>query len=502
MEPVFYEQNHNLPLSIIETVSGKKEYQVNCKKIKDGFYIINQECFLVNNRWYRVSSGLIEFDHETKKWEMKGEKKLIHGIIEVKDKLPVYGYFTANPYNNCNFCDEKGNVGIAINSEMLLESGCFEDFSTGMWYSKMHSSFQVPRNVIDRTTKGYSIEDNEKEYIEKKKLFEDYKVPASKNLTTYAHMLGGTTFGLEIEASHGNLPDHLQNRLGIVICRDGSLKDEGGMPGPEFVTIPMSGVRGLQAIKEMAPEITKRTKLNLNCSLHIHFGTLPTSRDYLVTLYRLCYKIQNEMFTMFPYYKANPDGIKNKNYNQKLKSLAIETIPENTGKEEYRDIIDSSYKRLFSWLAEGYTPDKKRNRKNKVHPKNAKWERNSRYYWVNFMNVIFSERNTIEFRLHTPTTNSQKMTNWLFICNAILKYAMANMRKILTSDDEITLSEIMSYYSTFGKNGQFLAEYLNAYIEERKEKFRNDYIKGDAISTWDFEDDHNYKFIYNNIHEF
>lgn len=495
MQPIYFCDNPELGLAVVETAKGFKEYRINCKKIKQGYYVINKDCFLVDNKWYRIDSGLIEFDYEDSNWKLKGSG-IIKGIVNFEKEVPVYGYFTPNPYNNCQYVLPGGEIAVVLNADILIQSGKSEDVSTGLWYEKFVKGHQVPRNAVDHKQKGYSIEDNAAEYVKKTALYKNYKQPISKNLNVYGHMLGDTTFGIEMECAKGNLPEHIQNRLGLVICRDGSLVDENGTPGPEFVSIPLSGARGLNTISEIGRELPKRTTLDLNCSLHIHFGTLPLTRTYLVTLYRLCYKLQNELFTMFPYYKAQPNGVKNKNYNQKLPTLSLYTLPATSTKEEYTEFINEAYKRMFSWLSDGYHPDQSRNRKNKAHPVTAKWDRKARYYWINFMNAIFSERNTIEFRLHTPTTNSQKIHAWLFICNAILKYAMNNERNILLSDKEISLNEVLDYYRSFGKQGEFLSNYLKAYVDDRKTKFTRDYVKGDMVSAWEYKDDSSFDFSF------
>lgn len=503
MDTTFYKDNPNIAeLKVITTVGGDLEYKVNCKKIMDKFYVIDKDCFLVNNRWYRVDSGLIEFDHEKKRWVLKGSADLLQGIVGFNNKGEfIFGKFSPNPYNNCTLHVAGMETHTVIDFKLLVENGYPENFSTGVFLSKKINAAQIqqPSNVLDHTAKGYNIEDNKEEFTIKKLLYENYQPVMSKDVIRYGNMLGDTTFGIELECANGFLPDFIQNRTGVVICRDGSLKDENGKPGPEFVTVPLKGAKGLQTISTLSKELTKRTSLNLNCSLHIHYGTLPTTRIFLVTLFRLCNRIQNEMFTMFPYYKANPSGIKNKNYNQKLPSLGIFKGNPLMEKEAFDSYINTAYKQMFNWLSEGYFPDRKRNRTNKKHPVQAKWERHNRYYWINFMNTIFSERNTVEFRLHGPTTNAQKIINWLFICNAIIKYAMNNQRKILFSTCSISLNDIMDYYTKYGSKGEFLAGYLKAYIQSRKDAFLADYKKGDLVSSWDFQHDSDYVFTYNNV---
>ena len=121
---------------------------------------------------------------------------------------------------------------------------------------------------------------------------------------------------------------------------------------------------------------------------------------------------------------------------------------------------------------------------------------------MNLMNMIFSERNTVEFRLHTPTTNSQKMINWLFICNAIVRYAEVNAKDIICGKSRITMEDVLNYYSTTFKGdskAEFLSEYLYAYFVERQKEFEKDKEKGDYVSNWDMEKDKSYKFTYKNV---
>lgn len=116
--------------------------------------------------------------------------------------------------------------------------------------------------------------------------------------------------------------------------------------------------------------------------------------------------------------------------------------------------------------------------------------------------MIFSQRNTVEFRIHSPTTNGQRMVNWLFICNAILRYAQHNAKHIITTDKPITLADVLNYYTTYfpeNPNSKFLVDYLNAYIDERKKAFEKDYKNGDVISKWEMTGDKDYVFTYKGV---
>lgn len=501
---IYYEQNPNLGGKIVDTKSGKKEYRRNCRKIKGEYYIAGVDCHCVDGKWYRVKSGLIVFDHATKNWVKAEGSKLAHGVVGFEKGIPVIGNFTPDKYFNPLVNTREYGKLPSINDEILISNGYAEDISTGVWFSTKEvavKKLQTPSNAVDHTKKGYNIEDNKAEFKNKIELYDRFNPIMSKDVRVYGRMLGDTTYGLEIECAKGYMPEHIQNRNGVIICRDGSLNDENGKPGPEFVTIPLKGAKGLQTVSNICKELTKRTVIDIKCSLHVHLGNLPTTRIYLISLYKLALRIQNEVFTMFPLYKIDSKGLKNKNYNQKLPTLGMMTIPPSATKEEFEEYINDNYEKLFSWLSEGYYPDATYNRKKKKHPAGTqKWNYHSRYYWLNFINTIFSERNTVEFRLHTPTTNVQKTINWLFICNAIVKYANTHANKILNTKDEITLNDVLNYYAdTYPTRGKFLSDYLKEYVRQRKELFYNDYVKGDYISNWDITGDKDYVFSFGNV---
>lgn len=58
------------------------------------------------------------------------------------------------------------------------------------------------------------------------------------------------------------------------------------------------------------------------------------------------------------------------------------------------------------------------------------------YFWVNFINALcYTVNKTIEFRLLRPTYNFNKILLWIYIFNAILKYAesdksLSNIKRV------------------------------------------------------------------------
>lgn len=98
--------------------------------------------------------------------------------------------------------------------------------------------------------------------------------------------------------------------------------------GAELVSIPLSGAKGLQTLVNLSEELQERGEIGIDCSHHIHFGNIGTDKLSIISLYRLCRNIQNELLPMFPYYKVDPSGIKQKNYTKKLLKLNINSLKD------------------------------------------------------------------------------------------------------------------------------------------------------------------------------
>lgn len=150
-------------------------------------------------------------------------------------------------------------------------------------------------------------------------------------------------------------------------------------------------------------------------------------------------------------------------------------------------------------MSDGTPPTKDNNTKVHQHPIKNKWDRHSRYFWLNLQNMIFSKRGTAEFRLHTATLNAQKMINWLFICNAIVKYAEVHQLEMFKSLAPISLVEVLYYYRDTFPNSEraaFLSDYLIAYYKERCSIFKRDMEKEDKVSDHELRNDKHYTFVY------
>ena len=257
----YFKENPNLKdLQIVNTFDGKKEYRKNCKYIKEKYYTINRTCFEIEGKWRSDDSNIV-FDWETKNYVLlNNTPNLIYGLIKDNDNVLKMGYFTPNIYNNIPINSEVFGSVVCI-SEEILGNNWIEDMKYHIWFNKneISSSTIAKRKTISNhespNSKGYNIEDNIEDFQIKTKNYINYNTHITPKIKHLSKYLGDISFGFEFELHLGNLPNHLQNRYGIVPCRDGSLN--GGM---ELVTIPMTGAKGLQTIVNLTDDLKKRKR--------------------------------------------------------------------------------------------------------------------------------------------------------------------------------------------------------------------------------------------------
>lgn len=492
-----YKQDPTLPLQTVTTVQGDVEYRKNCRKRENIYYTIDRDIVLINGEWHIVGSSYATFDHEKQVWCLRNKVlDLQNGVIgfDNESQKLIFGYFTSNPYNNVVVHTGLQNY-YAINATVLDNSPYTEELGSG--YYKKGLTINPIKTLVNHNRNGYNIEDNGMYRLIS--LYDKKQYTINLNHAKIGNLLNGVTFGVELEACAGAMPQHLLNRTGLSICRDGSLIDKDGIYAPEYVTVPLSGAKGISNIVEMCEYLQKRNKIDYKCAYHLHLGNINTSRMFLVSLHSLAYKIQGEVFKMFPFYKLKPDGFKEKNYCK----LLPKTFKRLQPNEDFNTYINTSYNKLYTYLTEDQNGKKVEfspqfNRKTKAHNGRYKWDRVSRYHWLNMVNVFFSDRNTIEFRVHTPTFNATKIVNWLLICNAICKYAEKYPVKCL-DESKITLQDVLQYYATknsYSSYNSFISRYLIAYVKERQAMFAADKKAEDYLSNHELKADNKYKFSF------
>jgi len=464
---------------IVTTFDGTKAPRRKCRHIHGKYYEMNRQCFKVGEKYNRINNGKITLDHENRKYVLKGTTGLTYGVVGRNDDDSwKYGYFSPNITKNVRL-EPKGMSG-----ERCLS----EDIATKLGYAEVIST----GDFIDLKQYRGSEKKDVQEYITQKKTqprefysfpihygaaplirtFDEYFKyfePSGRHIPrNIEHNIRRFTFGIEYETARGTIPERLLYKNGLIACRDGSI---GGF---EYVTIPMSGRKGLQAIQNQCELLQKYCVMDHLCSLHIHLGGYPISKESVVAIYRLLVQLQDELYTMFPHHYRDTSYFKRMNYCGSLKAVGMASGIEGAFERIY-EILTNGSSRFH-----GFNGD--------PHPMDTsgehKWNISPRYKWASLIPLIFGGRNTVEFRMHTPTKNPDKVINWLFIISAILSYAMDNMDELTKPRLSKNVNLMNIIQTTYSDSS--MSKTLCDYINYRKKQFSDmDDSLGEAEVTND-----------------
>lgn len=443
--------------------------------------IINEAkdvCFLIEGKHYRLRQGGIAYDYNKKKYVLKSSIEVENGFIGIDiDDSPILGGWSW-PSNHlledsviANF---KGQSFFCISDIIFKDTNWEERLSNGEFYLKNElplKEFSKIENV-SREIKN-SLPYNASGEIEKySKLHKERFNPSeyNKGVANFPKALGKYSYGLEFETTKGYLPSRICNKLGLIPLRDGSIE------GIEYATIPLEGKDAMQTIIESCEELSKRTVFNENCSLHIHIGGMPRTETYFLALAKvLCY-VQEEMYKMFPFYTRGGFNLKKKDYTAPLPAVELLGRIDNKIDIKSKTSINTNFQHIFEFLSMGHNyRDYDYSLKNvRSHPSDpvgtSKWYIRSRYKWVNMIPLLFGNKKTIEFRIHTPTYDPNKILYFAIICASIIDIANRQENAILKG--EITnwnLSDIVyAYLSQFGDKYANVHSSIHKYIKTRK----------------------------------
>jgi hypothetical protein len=447
-------------MELITTYDGTKEYRKNCRYIKGEFYIKHKQCFLIDGTWYRINSDRIVFDHETKTWVVRdGFGLLIEGIIQISnDGRPKFGWFSPNRNKNVPVYYEE-SIQTSINEQLLLDNSFVKEGINGVYY--FINSIIIPKEFVIKLKPhrerfysfpwNYGSEPLIREFSER---FNDNFVGPDL-ISDASKYLDNFTFGVEFETEKGAIPEKYIMNSGLIACRDGSIA------GFEYATIPLKGDSGIKCIKSSCELLHKYCSCSPLESLHIHVGGFKKTVRNISALYRLGILVQKEIYSLFPYHYVNTANFKRKGY---CNPLYIVGKTATSGKDIFNSIFNylSGGQATFSKFPTG------------THPLDRsgqhKWEISPRYHWLNLIPLIWGSRGTVEFRCHTPTVNSQKVINWLYIVVAIMKYAHKHATILTTYPEDdlkiVTLSEILK--EAYPKN---ISAILIDYIIQRQNHY-------------------------------
>lgn len=422
---------------------------------------------VLDNQPFRVNSEAI-FCDETSQFELAHLTK--KGIYDESRKV---GVLLFNHFKTVSCFEQEKSHPILIKDEELA-------FRLGAFPSKSNNNFYMPKGSSEYlkhmdTIRTFSIpirtthhaDNNNKAFVDITDIFTDTKYKTSFRSRGIAKLLGGLTFGAEFETSQGTLQSSFLGPAGLVPVIDGSLSSRDQY---EYATVVYKGSKGLEALKRVCKRLTSQCRVDHSCAMHMHIGSLPKNKEYIVALYQLFYRLQDDLFNLVPYYKRHEQAImgKSKEYSERLIDLGISTntLYKSKNKEEYQKELNAWYTEIFSFISCGWKPGKAYNTKEFKATGRTPWDRQwncpTRYYALNLVNYFFSS-GTVEFRLHGPTVNFHKTLMWLLLCVGIVRYAEKYTKKILLGEDKIRLVDVIDEF------------YTNFYEEDTPQKLRDLY---------------------------
>ena len=477
------------------TIKGEELPISQCRKFNKLYYKLGDiniqnsgDCYLINGKCYREETGLIVYNYSIKEYVILNDN-LLKGVVDVADGNLIIGYFNNNTKYS-KITDKNGKSHWLYNVEIFNNNKEYrEHLSTGNFYHI--STLQAWKfNKIEFPNKNYkySLPYDSKGIIGNnlKNYNENYNPEISQNIKNYAPLLENLSFGLEFETTKGHIPDRVLNQYGLIPLRDGSIS------GIEYVTVPMEGEKGLQCTADILKELKKRTSYSdETCSLHLHLGNIPRTKEFILAFFKVGMKIQDEMFQMFPLYKKYNYHIKNKNYSAPLPTFEI--LSQLDPIIDSRN-IDENFGILYKYLSMGQDFKSVGNNLENVlsHPAdpngNQKWLVKCRYFLYNLVPLIFGNKQTIEFRIHTPTYDVNKILPFIFMNSLIVNFVIRNQKLILNRKNFINSWSLLDIlYMQIDQydipNRNKFKDLMYSYIELRKNYCEGQILKGNIVGT-------------------
>ncbi len=118
----------------------------------------------------------------------------------------------------------------------------------------------------------------------------------------------------------------------------------------------MEGGKGLQALKNMCKELTRRTELSNKCSVHFHFGDVRRDRLYFVSLWNLLFKLQSSFRFNFPYSRTNSIREDGKIYANLLPDLGLklDNLLTTSDDTDFKKALTVQWNHIYTYLNAGH----------------------------------------------------------------------------------------------------------------------------------------------------
>lgn len=337
---------------LVLTSSGEEVLKSNCRYIKSEYHKIGDinkkgsgQCYLIDGKYWRASTGKIVFNHSISQYVIKNNDVLIEGIIDVDEETLVKGYFNNDNIDKVVVHDINGTPNIAISDDIFTGLYYREILATGQYchINNAAAAEFTHKKVPSHNVKGgleYSCDNIIKGRMDE---YNKHTPKLYKYTSEVAKHLDGLSFGVEFETVKGVVPDRYSNKLGLMGLRDGSVE------GLEYVTIPLVGDKGVNTLINSCKVLNKYTEYDKTCALHIHIGNIPRTQEFLLAFFKMTHYLQNDMFKLFPLYKKYNLGVKRKHYTKPLPDYVAASLDRTIN----ADNIDDNFNELYKWLSGG-----------------------------------------------------------------------------------------------------------------------------------------------------
>jgi len=443
---------------------------------------------------YRMGTGKIEWDHVLNRYNFTD--RMLKGIT----KDGTLGYFTSNNNTRAYYADDKGRVMmypiIEYNEDIgywCSNSGDFvvnnSNHPNKLISEHLNRVNRKQYNEFGSTQSGtYNLVDVSKRLRNKVGHTANKKKPLFAYAEECYNALNGRTLGLEIETSRGVVPEPWLFDYGFIPLRDGSVS------GVEYTSIVINNLQRFNNIFHFLTKGKDFMSVNNNTSFHVHVGNFEFKNNqelmqYALSIYMLYYHLQTEFEDMVPLYKRDRRHQVRRDYCQPMRSLRLYYNNIKNDPETF----EIEFNKIYQLYNDGLPMSPKSNLDTRTPYKDvAKYQHDGRYYSLNLFNLFFGNTYTTEFRIHHGTTNPDKVIAWTMICAALANFAKDNYENIVLNKRKYNLFEVIE--SVYGNS--FITEYLNAYIDDRKQYFQDLYFRGDMQGN-EFKADNTFKFKLN-----
>lgn len=409
----------------IKSLSGEfKYYKIGNINVKN-----SGDCYQINNIFYTIEKGRIEWDCQLNQYALK--TTLVQGII---DEEYNKGYFNKNAPDIVSVFLNKEPISEYCISRSIAENTGLIEGNKNLFYNPLYYSYDdiLPRQEVDRNYKNSLSYNFKNVMIEATRSYNSYNIDKNKlikyNYNDIGFLFNNYTFGVELETTRGIIPESLYKSLGVRPVRDGSIT------GLEYVTIPLTGEKGFCAFIDIVELLNKYTSSDYTCSMHIHIGGVPRSEEFIVAMFKTMFFIQDDIYELFPRYKKNNGGIKRMCYTAPLDKYLMTSLNYSNQnhpvkiREDYVKIIHELSGRHSSFRK--YVPLEDINNHPSDPSESSKWYMKERYKILNLIPLIFTNKQTIEYRIFTVPDTVEKAISFLVMSLVITRFVHVNMQAI------------------------------------------------------------------------